>query len=649
MEEAENPTRGGRRALALISLLAGLFASVFLLSTVVYIPFQHLVTFYLGGSFTLIFLAYPLKRGGPTNRITPVDLLLSLAAIVVTAYFSHNYLTMQLRAGLILPTDVAFGLLAIVVALEAGRRVLGWLLPVLAVVLILFNLLGPFLPSPLNHAGFSLARIINNSYSATGIFGSVASAYARYVMLFVIFGGILESMGIMNSVMELADRFLRRQVGGTAKGAVVASGLMGSIMGSGVSNIALTGPLTIPAMKRSGFSPEKAGAIETVASIGGQLLPPVMGAGAFLVAQFAYVSYSQVVAMAIAPAILFYIGLYASVHFEAKRNGIEVAPGASGVRAAESHHGNAGRFLVFLPILVLMIAMVAGLTESTAVLLAIISAIALSLLRSRSLAAAFRQVWSGLVKGSEYNLAIASTAGVIGIIIAMLNLSGIPITFSMSMLSLSGDSLLLAFLLVVFVSLVMGMGMTATAAYVVVAILAAPVFVELGVPLLVAHLVVFWLSMDSAITPPFAIGAFVASGISGGNVHWTGIHAFRYGKALYLVPLAMLYTPLVTGSPAQQIVSFLAIALALVAFSASFNGYLSRRMGPLERILLAGSASMLFVPLYSIQVVGLVVLLAIWEFGRRAGSRRDPERPPSLSVAGVERRSTEGENSKWQP
>lgn len=603
----------------LIRAVAAVFSALYVVSAMYIVPFQILVGAFIGVTFALIFLLYPARRGTTKERITVVDGLWALAALGIAGYFMLRYDAMQQRSGLLTETELYVAAVAILASLEVARRVLGWVLPVIATLFFAYNYLGPQLPV-FSHPGFSLRRLMGASFTGTGIFGLVASTYARYVVLFVVFGALMQAMGIIQAVLELARAATARFRAGPAKAAILASAGIGSVVGQGAANIAITAPMTIPLMRRSGFSAERAGGLEVVASIGGQLLPPVMGAGAFLVAQFAGVSYATVVVAAFAPAILLYVGLLASAHFEAGVEQVGYVEGGE-IEQEGALRALQRTFWAFIPILLLMGLLFSGMSPFRAAFWAIVSAVLILLVRTRSVVETLRKTYEGLSQGALSTLGIASTAGVIGLVIAMVNLPGLPITFSQNAFGLVRGSLIGAYLMIILISLVMGMGMTVTAAYVVVAVLAAPLLGEFGVPVLVAHLVVFWLSQDSSVTPPFALGSFIVAGISGGDVWKTSWHGFKFAKPLYIVPLLMLYTPLMSGEPARVLLATVIGGIGLIFASAAFAGYYKAPLSWPPRLLLVAAAAATLWPDLAVTAAGIVAGLALWLFQRIQNKR----------------------------
>lgn len=628
---------GKLQQISAVRFAAAVFATMYVVSGIRFVPFQLLVGGFIGATGAFIFLLYPARRGTEKTRVTALDVIGALGSLGSGTYFVMMSDSIELRSGLLYDHEILISGATVILMLEVARRVLGPVLPVIAILFGLYNYFGPQLPGFLGHPGFSLNRLLASSYTGTGIFGIVASVYARYVVLFVVFGAMMQVMGVVRAVLDVARAATSRLRAGPAKAAIISSAGIGSVVGQGAANIAITAPMTIPLMRRAGFSRERAGGLEVVSSIGGQLLPPVMGAGAFLVAQFAGVSYGTVVVTALAPALLLYVGVLASAHFEA------------GIEQVGYTEDETERFLsvllrnawAFVPIALLLGLLFFGISPFRAAFYAIVGAAVMMLLRERSLKRSLQLVYEGLYTGTYSLLGIAATAGVIGLVIAMVNLPGLPTTFASRAFGLVGESLFLAFLMVVGISLVMGMGMTVTAAYVVVAVLAAPLLEGLGVPLLVAHLVVFWLSQDSSVTPPFALGSFIVAGISGGDPWKTSWYGFKYAKPLYIVPLLMLYSPYLMSSRPIDVLYALTIgSVGLIVLSAGFAGFYKAPLSPVLRtVVIASATAILWVDLIT-SLVGMAVAGVIWLYQRQSNIREfgtpdllDPELIGKTSLA----------------
>ena len=532
--------------------------------------------------------------------------LMGLACLCLN-YFVSNYLELQDRPGAWHQTDFWMAFLAIALALEAARRGLGLWIPALAVIALLFAHFGAYAPGQLAHRGSTVHQIVNYTfYSQEGIFGVMTSVMASYVLIFIYLGAFMNQSGMGKFFIDMPMALAGRTVGGPAKVAVIASAIFGSISGSSIANIVSTGTFTIPLMKKVGFRPHVAGAVENSASLGGQLLPPVMGSGAFVMAEITGVPYVRIMAIAAVPALLYLLSICAIVHFEAKRQGIQ---GIAGDDLPSPRHVFTSGWFHLLPLAILLAFLITGYSPDWCAVMAIFSILGINWIRM-ALARLFpdqfqtpqerlniRGVFGAMVEGTQNSLVVGSAAAAVGIIVGMVALTGLGLKMSYLLVALSGGSLLFALFLVAVASLVLGMALPITASYLVLAVLAGPALENLGVPLIAAHMIVFWLSQDSNITPPVCLGAYVAASIAVADPWKTGWASFRFAKMLYVMPLLFAYTPiLLTGSVKLTIWTMGTALFGTIAFSAWTMGYLRRKTSPVEWLLLGAAALFCFIP-----------------------------------------------------
>jgi TRAP transporter 4TM/12TM fusion protein len=507
----------------------------------------------------------------------------------------------------------------------------------------------PFLadamPGILNHRGYSLERLASQmTLGAEGIFGIPLGVAATFVFVFVLFGAFLEATGAGKFFIDLAYAATGRQRGGPAKAAVIASAGMGSISGSAIANVVTSGAFTIPLMKKLGYRPAQAGGIEAAASTGGQIMPPLMGAGAFLMSEFTRVPYVQIVLVSIFPAVLYFGTVYLLVHIAAVKQGMKglATKDLPNVREvlAEGWH-----FL--LPLVALVALLVVGYSLMRVGFYAILSIIA---------AAAARALWTfavtdpsldkfvdlcrrgialtldALELGARNAVAVSMACAVAGIVVGVVGLTGLGLKFSAMMIAFSGGNLVLALLLVLLASLILGMGLPVTAAYIVLIILVGPALTEqFGVPVLIAHLVVFWYSQDSNVTPPVALAGFAGAAIAGSKPMETSFQAWKYAKGLYLIPLFMVFNEeIIMGGPIPMVLWSGAIAiLGLVAFAAVLEGFLFAPMPMWKRVLLVPGVVALFWPDLNVEIVGAILILVLLTINWRAG--RGGYTPPEMA------------------
>ncbi|WP_377510814.1 TRAP transporter permease [Octadecabacter sp. R77987] len=589
---------------------------------------------HLGFVLVLCFLIYPVfgrdKARGALGWA--IDGGLIAASILAGAWVPSN---IDIIANQVFPRDIDVwvGIVTIIIVLEAARRAVGLGMTLIGAFFIAYAFAGsrgelPFLadwmPGILNHRGYSLERVASQmTLGAEGIFGIPLGVAATFVFIFVLFGAFLEVTGAGKFFIDLAYAAAGKQRGGPAKAAVIASAGMGSISGSAIANVVTTGAFTIPLMKKLGYRPAQAGGIEAAASTGGQIMPPLMGAGAFLMSEFTRVPYVDIVLVSIFPAILYFGTVYLLVHIAAVKQGMK---GLSATELPRLRAVMAEGWHFLLPLVALVALLVAGYSPMRVGFYAILSILA---------AAAARALWSfvaagptfagfialcqrgfaitlnALELGARNAVAVSVACAVAGIIVGVVGLTGLGLKFSAMMIAFSGGNIVLALILVLLASLILGMGLPVTAAYIVLIILVGPALTEqFGVPVLIAHLVVFWYSQDSNVTPPVALAGFAGAAIAGSRPMETSIQAWKYAKGLYLIPLFMVFNEeIILGGPLPMVIWSGAIAiLGLVAFAAALEGYLFGPMRVWMRVLLVPGVIALFWPDFTVEVVGAVLI-----------------------------------------
>lgn len=515
-----------------------------------------------------------------------------IGGAVATGHQLFNFDAINLRYGAILPFEIALGAVLIVVLFDACRRTIGWPIVILASAFMLYGLLGAYLPDPIGHRGYSVKRVMSQLYlGGGGVFGTPLGVSATFVTGVVALGALLEKTGAGQVLMDFATALTGRMRGGPAKAAVVGSSLMGMISGTAVANVLTTGPISIPLMRKSGYRAEVAGAIEAVASTGGQLMPPVMGAAAFIMAEFTNTSYLTIAKAAFLPAVVFYAVLLAMVHFEAAKRQIPI------LRDAESitDWGIIGRnsyLLLPLPVFVLML--LNGYSIMLSAFWAVMTSVAVSYVK-RSTALTPRALLETSVAAANAVIPVALACAAAGVIIGIITLTGVGLKFSTLVVALSGGNLLLALVLTMATCLVLGMGLPTAAAYILVATLVAPALVNLGVSLLAAHLFVLYAAMLSSITPPVALAAYAAASLAKANPMAVAIHACRFGMAAFVVPYFFVYDPAILGqnvSSTQIMLSFVTAVAGGVCASAAIMGYFANPLNIASRIAFFAAAAL---------------------------------------------------------
>jgi len=561
-------------------------------------------------SLVLVFFLYPLRKGlGP--RIPVYDLIFAALSVVVTGYLLVRYEYVVTRFATVHPlepADFVMAVLAILLVLEATRRAIGLALPITALVFIAYGFLGPYLPGFLNHRGMSLELILDQTYLTTeGIFGIPLGVSATYVILFVIFGAFLEKSGAGQFFMNFANALMGRSRGGPGKVAVVSSSLFGTISGSAVANVMVDGWLTIPMMKRTGFKPESAAAIEATASTGGQIMPPVMGAAAFVMAEFVGKPYSQIALHAAIPAVLYYVALFAAIHFEAIKTGLrglsrEEVPPLLGVLWRQGH--------LLVPVLILFVLLVQGYTASYAALVATAAVIVLSWLRRESRITSAKAV-EALKEGAINTLPVAMATACAGIIIGIILQTGLALKFTSFLLSAAGGTLIPVLAITMVAGLILGMGMPTTPAYIVQAALLAPAIERLGVDRTAAHMFIFYYSCLSAVSPPVALAVYAAASIGHADLWRAGLQAMKFAAAGFIVPFFFVFNPelLMMGDSAAIIRATVTSTVGSVVLAAGLQGYLLRPANLLERALFIVGALLLIDPALTTDVIGVALVV----------------------------------------
>jgi TRAP transporter 4TM/12TM fusion protein len=531
--------------------------------------------------------------------------IFSAAALFACLYIAIEHEALVRRSGAATPLDLVAGAVALVLVLELARRATGWGLVTVAVLALVYAWAGPWLPGILAHRGYSPRRLIEHLYlSAEGVWGIPLGVSADFVYLFVLFGSLLEASGGGALLIGLASRVASRLRGAPAMTATVASALMGSLSGSAVANVVTTGTFTIPLMKRAGFKPHFAAAIEAAASTGGQIMPPIMGAGAFILATWTGIPYARVALAAVVPAVLYYIALLAAIHFRANRMQLPRGEALTGEPVLQKIH-------LLLPLVAIVALLAAGRSPMRAAFWAVVSAIAVSWLR-RSTRLSWRAARDGIVAGAASTVQVAAACASAGIVVGVASLTGIGLRMSELIVVLSGGHLLPALLLTALGSIVLGMGLPTTAAYVVLAALGAPALVQLGVPLLAAHLFIFYFGCISNVTPPVALAAYAAGGIAGAPPARTAMTAMMLAVAGFIVPFMFVYGPplLLIGS-APQIASAVTTALVgVIGLAAATIGFARRPLRAWERLAMATAACLLIFPGLVTDVLGLAGVAA---------------------------------------
>ena len=610
---------------------------------------------HLGFILFLAFLIFPITGSSrPRGTIGWIVDAVFLTAAFLSGFYIFYFLDDIIdRAGWWSQTDIIMGIISTIAVLEASRRVVGLGMTIIGLIAIAYALAGPrgalpwlgeWMPGILSHRGASLDRLVGQLYlGQEGIFGLPLGVAATYVFMFVLFGAFLEVTGAGKFFIDLAFAATGRKPGGPAKAAVIASAGMGSISGSAIANVVTTGAFTIPLMKKLGYKPKEAGGIEAAASTGGQITPPLMGAGAFLMSEYTNVPYIDIVMVSIFPAILYLGTVYLFVHLVAMKAGMK---GMSASELPVVRHVLAAGWQFIVPLVVLIYLLVNNISPTRVGFWAIISVIAVTALRAGftlivldpknghpltldrlrdAIIGGLRLMGQALELGARNAVAVSVACAVAGIIVGVVGLTGLGLKFSSMMISLSGGNLALALIFVLLASLILGMGLPVTAAYIVLIVLVGPALnQDFGIPLLIAHLVVFWYSQDSNVTPPIALAGFAGAAIAGSKPMETSMQAWKYAKGLYLIPAFMVYNPeIIMGGETWYVIwTGVIVVIGLVGFAAAIEGYLFTWMDKISRLLIVPGVIMIFNPDEIIEASGaaLVFGLMVWNWikSRRA-------------------------------
>jgi len=552
-------------------------------------------------AMVLLFLIH--RRSGAAEGLpTPLDYLCVVlaAAPILHLFINYDYVINRIFYVDDLTTmDKVMGVLMTVMVLEGTRRLIGWALPLTAVLFLAYGL---FI------AHLNPQDLLDQLYMTTeGIFGIPLSVSAAYVLIFVLFGAFMERTGTGQLFMDFALAITGSAAGGPGKVSVFSSSLFGTISGSAVANVMVDGPITIPLMKRSGFAPHFAAGVEAVASTGGQIMPPIMGAAAFVMAEFMGVSYGQVVIWALIPAILYYVACFFAVHFEAKRRGLVGVPRSQLPRmgAVMKERGH-----LFLPVLVILAVMYGGYSAPLAALAGTLACFPVALLRKSTRGnVTVENLIEACVDGARNALPVALACACAGIVIAVVTLSGLGIVFTQFVVDLAAQTLIVALVLTMCAGIILGMGMPTTPAYIIMTALLVPAIIKLGVIEPAAHMFAFYFAILSAITPPVALAVFAAAGIAKADLWSAGWAAVKIGFAGFVVPFMFVYEPglLMIGDWPTIVISFIAATLGIILFASGLHGYLVARASLWERAALVVAGLLLIKPGIYTDIAGLVL------------------------------------------
>ncbi|MCU4628732.1 MULTISPECIES: TRAP transporter permease [Acinetobacter] len=576
----------------------------------------------------LIFLLYPARQASSRQKVAWTDWIWVIASFASFFYLFKEYQAiMTTRGGIPNTLDIVFSIMTVVLVVEAARRVMGWMLPILGLIFLSYPFVSHFdwMPDRLLTRPYTFSDIFGQMYLKTeGLYSSAIGASVTFIFLFILFGAFLAKSGMGKLFNDLAMALAGHKQGGPAKVAVISSGFMGSINGTAVANVVGTGSFTIPLMKKIGYHKNFAGAVEASASVGGQILPPVMGASAFIMAETTGVSYGTIALAAVLPALLYYLGVMAQVHFRAGRDNLKGVPKADLPRVKEvlKERGH-----LLLPIIALVVFLFQSIPVSYAAVYTILLTIVVAAFR-KSTRMGPKEILEALADGAKQSLSVMSACAVVGIIIGVVSLTSFGSVMTSSIMSIGAGSLFLTLFFTMIASMILGMGLPSIPAYIITATMAAPALANFDIPILVAHMFVFYFGLFANITPPVALAAFAGAGIAGGDPMRTGFLALRLSLAGFIVPFLFVYNPAMLmidttdiavnakefALPAWNVILSITVTsiVGILALGAAVEGYFKIALSWFWRIFLGVGALMMIVPETMTDIIGtIMVIIAI--------------------------------------
>lgn len=616
--EKYDPEAGTRKLKGVFSWIVfiGLLSfSLFQLYTGVFgmLTAQLQRSIHLGFALALIFLLFPARKKDRERKHKPAwyDIVLAIAAVAVGAYWPLMIDELVMRVGRLTDLDFYIGITAILLVLEATRRAVGLPITIIASLFLAYAIYGPHMPGFLAHRGLDLHRLVQTMFFTTeGILGTPLGVSSTFIFLFLLFGAFLVKTGVGQYFNDLALSIAGKRIGGPAKVAIFSSALQGTISGSSVANVVTSGSFTIPMMKKLGYKKEFAGGVEAAASTGGQLMPPVMGAAAFLMVEFiGGITYWEIAKAAAIPALLYFTGIWIMTHFEAKRLGLR------GLRDEEMPNRKEvlSKIYLLLPILAVIVLLMSGMSVIRAALWSIVITVGVSAIRKET-RISFKDAIDALVDGARTALGVASATAAAGIIVGVVTKTGLGLKLANGLLDLAGGALIPTLMLTMLAALVLGMGSPTTANYVITSTIAAPAIILLGVPDLPAHLFVFYFGIIADITPPVALAAFAAAGVSGGDPIKTGVSSSKLAIAAFIIPYMFVLSPelLMIDTTWYYLIWVVFTALAgMMAIGAGIIGYWFRKLFWYERLLSLIGGLLLIYPEGVSDIIGLGMFIAV--------------------------------------
>lgn len=600
-------------------------------------PFLHnsiFITFMLA----ITFIVFSFGKTKPGSKVPLYDILISLILIGIGIFmtvYSERFLTRWPLADPLTTTEIVLGSILLLIVVEATRRTLGMGMLIVVISLMSYAFFGHLIPGAFGHQEFTLIQFVDQMvYTVNGVFGSIATVAATYVFFFVLFGNLFNASGGGNFFYALSKAVTGRVAGGPAKVAIISSGLYGSISGSPTADVATTGAFTIPAMKRVGYSGVYAGAIEATAATGGSILPPIMGSAAFLMAEMTGIPYLAIGMAALIPGLLYYLAIFFQVHFQAKKLDMagyedETLPTVKGVMKSM------GQFTI--PIIVLIVLLEQGFTPVLSAIVASVATIIVSYFKKDTRLTP-RKLFNTLIETTIRISPLVAVVAAAGVVAGVIQVTGLGGKFSSLIHLASGGSLFMTMLVTMVVCIIFGMGMPTPAAYVLTAVLAAPIMMEVGIDMLRSHLFILYYASLSAITPPVAVAAYAAAAIADANPMKIGLLATRLGIVAFIIPFMFVYDPslLLIGSPVSIIIAVISAIIGVISLAAGLEGWFGKPLKTWEQLIVVGSSLLLIYPNYMSSLIGLIgvgfILIPKFTFMMRDFKKVEPIAINNLDV-----------------
>lgn len=607
----------------------------------------HLLTSYFGTPVTLVhrsihlsvilaltYLIYPASPKLNRKKLHWWDFILTLMAFSTAIYMYVENTNIYNRGGIPNQLDLIFGGMLVLLVIEAARRVTGWALPLLAILFLTYGHFGRELSGIFRHRGYAWEDIFNFMYVTTeGIYGTAIGVSSTYIFLFILFGAFLAKSGMGQLFNDLAMAIAGGSKGGPAKVAVIASGFLGSINGAAVANVVTTGSFTIPLMKKIGYSKEFAGAVEASASVGGQILPPVMGAAAFIMAEMLGIPYKSIALAALLPALLFYLGIIVQIHLRASKDGLQgiSRENLPEVWAVLKERGHLMAPLAFLMYMLFF----SGTTIIFSAFLTIITTVIVAMIRP-STRLSIKDIFSALEDGARSAIAVAIACAAVGIVVGIATQTGFGLKLANGIVILGGQSLFLTLVFTMLACMVLGMGLPSIPTYIITATIAGPALIKIGVMPLVAHLFVFYFGIFANITPPVALASFAAAGISGGDQMKTGFMSMKISIAGFIVPYIFVYNNsllLIDTTVLEGCIVALTSIVGVIMLGTAAEGFFFTTVHPLLRLLLAAGAMCFMTPNMTQDLIGLAIAGGVFmlQWRKVKDSHQEGELPTAIS------------------